>query len=42
MSDDEHAQKSRFLVGCLVVVGVLGCAGVLIWTPLPALLMMWQ
>lgn len=38
-TDREHAQKSRFLVGCLLLVGVLGCGGLLVLTPASNLLM---
>ena len=37
---DEHTQRDRFLVGCLVLCALLGCAGIIMWTPLPGLLMM--
>lgn len=41
MTEDEDTSKDRFLLGCLVLVGILGCGGVLLWTPLPGLLIMW-
>lgn len=40
--DDEEAQQTRFLVGCLVLVAILGCGGILFWTPLPALWVYFQ
>lgn len=43
MQDDEDRTRTRFLVGCLVVVSILGCIGVVLWTPLPGLVvMLWQ
>ena len=36
----EDIQKTRFLVGCLVVVALIGCAGMLALTPMSNLLIM--
>jgi ABC-type transporter Mla subunit MlaD len=40
--DDEERQQTRFLIGVLALVGVLGCGGLLFWTPVVNLLMFWR
>lgn len=40
VSDDDAAQQQRFLVGCLVVAGVLALGFVLFSTPIAGVLVM--